>query len=85
MCCKSLRTSQIISLYSVFQTVLTCRVSILDWRATVLWGFYSFLPVDGCGMDPISLVMKRECQGTFGLSFAHTRRTEIPFLQITFC
>lgn len=46
---------------------------------------YSFLPMDGRGWDPISPVMERECQGTFGLSLAHTQSTEIPFLQITSC
>lgn len=46
---------------------------------------YSFLPMDGSGWDPISPVMEHECQGAFGLSFAHMQSTEIPFLQITFC
>lgn len=46
---------------------------------------YSFLPMGVYGWDPISLVMERECQETFGLSLAHTQSTEIPFLHITFC
>lgn len=41
MCCESLCTSQIISLCSVFQSVLTGRISVLDYRGHGLAWFHT--------------------------------------------